>query len=228
MKSSTVKQKSTLLAVMSRLCHDPQALVEIYINYDCDRSSLDNVYERLINIVSRIGTTHYTTLTVPSVHPNNDIITASPSAASFSSGPPIPNAPNPANLSSWSAETHAYGNMAYETRLKRQSLEALVFTLRSLVSWAGKTSIPLSGSTTELSTAFAAADTNGRLSEDRRFSSSETDLHYAANGDSGTATPDIGDDPGRFENAKQRKTTLLEGIKKFNFKPKRVCQYVHL
>jgi brefeldin A-inhibited guanine nucleotide-exchange protein len=29
------------------------------------------------------------------------------------------------------------------------------------------------------------------------------------------------DDPLRFENAKQRKTSLIEGIRKFNFKPKR-------
>lgn len=39
-------------------------------------------------------------------------------------------------------------------------------------------------------------------------------------------TPDVvaEDDPSRFESAKQKKTTLLEGIKKFNFKPKRVCR----
>jgi brefeldin A-inhibited guanine nucleotide-exchange protein len=37
-----------------------------------------------------------------------------------------------------------------------------------------------------------------------------------------TVTPDTDDDPGRFESAKQKKTTLLEGIRKFNFKPKRV------
>ena len=36
-------------------------------------------------------------------------------------------------------------------------------------------------------------------------------------------TPDqLVDDPTKFENAKQKKTTLLEGIKKFNYKPKRV------
>jgi brefeldin A-inhibited guanine nucleotide-exchange protein len=39
-------------------------------------------------------------------------------------------------------------------------------------------------------------------------------------------TPDLVDDPSKFESAKQKKTTLLEGIKKFNFKPKRVgCFY---
>ena len=35
-------------------------------------------------------------------------------------------------------------------------------------------------------------------------------------------TPEVVDDPSKFESAKQKKTTLLEGIKKFNFKPKRV------
>jgi hypothetical protein len=35
-------------------------------------------------------------------------------------------------------------------------------------------------------------------------------------------TPDITDDPSRFESAKQKKTTLMEGIKRFNQKPKKV------
>ena len=42
---------------------------------------------------------------------------------------------------------------------------------------------------------------------------------------SGAQTPDVGagdDEVGKFESAKQKKTSLLEGIKKFNFKPKRV------
>jgi hypothetical protein len=34
-------------------------------------------------------------------------------------------------------------------------------------------------------------------------------------------TPEIIDDPTKFENAKQKKTTLLQGLKKFNFKPKK-------
>jgi brefeldin A-inhibited guanine nucleotide-exchange protein len=44
------------------------------------------------------------------------------------------------------------------------------------------------------------------------------------------STPDLVDDPGKFESAKQRKTILLEGIKKFNFKPKKAshdpCSYI--
>ena len=46
---------SVLLGVVvARLCRDPQALVEIYLNYDCDRSALENVYERLMNTISRL------------------------------------------------------------------------------------------------------------------------------------------------------------------------------
>ncbi len=58
MRTSTPKQKSILLGVFIRLCQDPQALVEIYLNYDCDRTALDNIYERLMNVVSKISQAH--------------------------------------------------------------------------------------------------------------------------------------------------------------------------
>lgn len=46
MKTSTLKQKSVVLGMFQRLCEDPQALVEIYLNYDCDREAVDNIYEQ--------------------------------------------------------------------------------------------------------------------------------------------------------------------------------------
>lgn len=46
MRNSTLKQKGVLLAMILKLCQDPQALVEIYLNYDCDRDALENIYER--------------------------------------------------------------------------------------------------------------------------------------------------------------------------------------
>ena len=39
-------------------------------------------------------------------------------------------------------------------------------------------------------------------------------------------TPDIANDPSRFESAKQKKTTLMEGIKRFNQKPKKVSNMI--
>jgi len=46
MRTSTLKQKAVILGMLSRLCQDPQALVEIYLNYDCDSEAADNIYEK--------------------------------------------------------------------------------------------------------------------------------------------------------------------------------------
>lgn len=48
MKTSTLKQKSVVLGMLQRLCQEPQALVEIYLNYDCDREAVDNIYEQQV------------------------------------------------------------------------------------------------------------------------------------------------------------------------------------
>ncbi|CAG8757223.1 15865_t:CDS:2, partial [Acaulospora morrowiae] len=46
LRSSSMKQKYALMNILARICSDPQTLVEIYLNYDCDREALDNTYER--------------------------------------------------------------------------------------------------------------------------------------------------------------------------------------
>ena len=48
-------QKQYLMGVFERLCGDPRALVEIYLNYDCDRSALDNMFQRWVLIVHIVG-----------------------------------------------------------------------------------------------------------------------------------------------------------------------------
>jgi brefeldin A-inhibited guanine nucleotide-exchange protein len=53
MKTSTLKQKLVILSMLSRLCQDPQALVDIYINYDCDSDAADNIYEQSVKLLSR-------------------------------------------------------------------------------------------------------------------------------------------------------------------------------
>lgn len=123
--------------------------------------------------------------------------------------------------------------LTQEAHLKRQSLECLVEVLQSLVSWAARgTAVAPAGDHTRprSESLVSPAITGLRGSEEN---SSETDLNastssqsVAMGNGSGSVTPETfvgsSDEPSRFENAKQRKTTLLEGIKKFNFKPKRV------
>ena len=48
MRTSTLKQKAVILGLLSRLSQDPQALVEIYLNYDCDGEAADNIYEQSV------------------------------------------------------------------------------------------------------------------------------------------------------------------------------------
>ena len=46
MRTSTLKQKAVILAMFLKLYQDPQALVELYLNYDCDSEAADNIYEQ--------------------------------------------------------------------------------------------------------------------------------------------------------------------------------------
>lgn len=111
-----------------------------------------------------------------------------------------------------------------ENQLRRQGLDCLVTVLKSLVTWG-------TGSGTGLPGALAVPDpaVRSRVSEEVRPEavSPEPPIDRLPSVSQSTevtrqSTPDIVDDPSRFENSKQKKTILLEGIKKFNFKPKRV------
>lgn len=108
-----------------------------------------------------------------------------------------------------------------EVQLKRQGLECLVTVLRSLVTWGtGSATKPGPGGEDGPNAPSRpgndhrdsiAPDTSG----DRLAAGASTDMLRQP-------TPEVTDDPSKFESAKQRKITQLEGIKKFNSKPKRV------
>jgi brefeldin A-inhibited guanine nucleotide-exchange protein len=229
MKHSTIRQKTLILGVFIRLCQDPQALVEIYINYDCDRAALDNIYERLMNIVSKIGQTHFAPPTKEELGQGS----SSSKQALGGSGPSIPPSLSTAALSGKDGpDAPHYAGMAPELKLRRQSLECLVASLKSLVAWS--TSISTAKPTDE--NYRMSIDGLGRHHENGSTTGSMANLDNSLvtpglgswsndpTSRSGMATPDVGgrddDDVERFESAKQRKTTLQEGIKKFNLKPK--------
>ncbi|ESK97600.1 sec7 guanine nucleotide exchange factor [Moniliophthora roreri MCA 2997] len=221
MRTSTLKQKAVILGMLSRLCQDPQALVEIYLNYDCDSESADNIYEHLMNIISKIGT-------IPSAAAPKANEPASPAVAPTtknSSNNAVPPSLSTAAMSvSGSMDTSSMGQS--EAHLRRQGLECLVTVLRSLVAW-GTTA----GKTADDNTLVASSSTPSQVGEDIRRSTLTPDPSLdKVSSDPSTETlrqptPDIMDDPSKFESAKQKKTTLLEGIKKFNFKPKRGVQF---
>ncbi|CDS00364.1 probable SEC7-component of non-clathrin vesicle coat [Sporisorium scitamineum] len=253
MRTSTAKQKSILLGVLIRLCQDPQALVEIYLNYDCDRTALDNIYERLMNVVSKISQTHVSATADGKADKDAASSSASNSGTAMprtnGSGPAIPPALSTAaagDASHDSSQSSSGANQSVEARLKRQSLDCLCSVLRSLVVWSSRAPVPSEAAGQFLSGHPGDISGSPRASEDIRIgneiitvdSENLMEANHASpsigphgsssNLGAGTATessrgqtPEPQDDPSRFENAKHRKTILLEGIRKFNFKPKR-------
>ncbi|KZT57923.1 hypothetical protein CALCODRAFT_517135 [Calocera cornea HHB12733] len=213
MRNSTLKQKSVVMSMLQRLCEDPQALVELYLNYDCDRTALDNIYEHLMNIVSRLSSTHITTQPSKTGEP-----TSGQSARHGKFGTDASSIPPSYSTAAVSSVDESFGAVS-EVKLKQQSLECLVSVLRSLVMWGTTTSggigpdVRQNGSDERIAsasrpeTAGLATPSLERLSER-------------------VSTPESSDDPERFESAKLRKSSLLEGIKRFNFKPKRGIQFL--
>lgn len=205
MRHASLRQKSTTLAVFLKLCHDPQMLVDIYINYDCDRASIENIYERLVNVIAKIGQIP------PGTYGKADDLTetgknqAQPLLAGFSTG----------TSSDYTRIINKYAGLSGEARLKRQSLECVVGTLKSLVAWVQANKVPDRDEMYPM---------NGESSALPRRSEHRMSMTSSAN----ASMPDITlpeDDPERLESARQRKVSLLEGIRMFNFKPKRVGHF---
>ncbi|KAJ6599098.1 hypothetical protein DFH09DRAFT_971185 [Mycena vulgaris] len=222
MRTSTLKQKAVILGMLSRLCQDPQALVEIYLNYDCDSEAADNIYEHLMNIISKIGSMPFAAAPPKTSEPPSPAL--SPTVKSHHTAVP-PSLSTSALAVSGTMDTSVMG--LSENQLKRQGLECLVAVLRSLVAWGTAATGKVSDDP------LATPSTRSHPGEDQRRDSigAEQSLDKLSAGTSVEAlrqpTPDLmDDDPSKFESAKQKKTTLLEGIKKFNFKPKRGIQFL--
>jgi len=175
-----------------------------------------------MNIVSKIGTTPFTAAQQKSNEPASPAL--SPTTKAHNAGVP-PSLSTSALAISGTMDTSVMG--LSENQLKRQGLECLVAVLRSLVAWgtaAGKTA----------EDTLVAPSVRSQTGEDLRHDTATPDVALDKLSVAGSsaetlrqATPDLADDPSRFESAKQKKTTLLEGIKKFNFKPKRVNSFFY-
>lgn len=51
-RNSPAFQKQYFMELVERLADDPRALVEIYLNYDCDRTALENIFQKYVCITS--------------------------------------------------------------------------------------------------------------------------------------------------------------------------------
>jgi brefeldin A-inhibited guanine nucleotide-exchange protein len=187
---------------------------------------LITIYHRLMAIFSKISSAH-------------QVISKSNTAAEQSQTPatPAPSTPGrpslpPSLTTSALAETTPADAHLSEARLRRLALDSLVDVLRSLVAWGIVARQGQQTADLEASASNSQMQSRASIHEDpnQRLDSSESVLDRLSPVQGGSIdlrrnTSDLAvavDDPSRFESAKQRKTILLEGIRKFNFKPKRV------
>ena len=215
-KNAPSFQKLYVMKILKRLSTDPRALVEIYLNYDCESTALDNMFQRTIEHLSRMS---ITPVLVSAQTYHQYIEQYSREADTEIDWRDHGRLPPPLTTAALSKPHVTEWDLPTEFLLKQQALDCLVRTLRSLVNWA-QDNLAVGPSRVE--------ETEDRLSTDYRQSLDRSQppgspRMSSVGGDTPQppGTPLAEDDPLQFEKQKLRKTALLNGIRQFNFKPKR-------
>ena len=172
----------------------------------------------LINIISKFASMPISSLPHKGTEPTSPAFNAAPK----SSQPAVASSlGNSIMVVPGSLDTSTMGHS--EGQLRRQGLECLVSVLRSLVAWG----VAVGKADDVQAQIGPPTRSHPRDEGERIIQEGRTDEFSVASSESfKQPTPELADDPTRFESAKQKKTTLLEGIKKFNFKPKRVRRFL--
>lgn len=204
-------QKQCFLNVLQRLAVDPRALVEIYLNYDCDRTASDNMFQRIVEHIARISSTPVP-LTALQAQSYQEKAAKKHALQDWQLRGILPSSltvPPPGSLADYDP------TYPLEFSMKTQSLDCVIDVLRSMVHWAQKTFDP-----SVVPANASDADFNKFSAEDLR-ESIDNRSPYIGGVDTQVSTPVAEDDPSQLEKAKQRKTALTDAIRQFNFKPKR-------
>lgn len=215
-KNAPSFQKLYVMKILKRLSIDPRALVEIYLNYDCESTALDNMFQRIIEHLSKMSSTP--ALVTAQVY-HQYIEQYAKEADADLDWHDHGKMPPPLTTAALTAPPAPEWDLPTDFLLKQQALDTLVRTLRSLVNWSQE----------NLGPEPAKAEDDGRLSVDGlrpsidRSQGPGSPRISSVGGDTPAApsTPRLEDDPSQFEKQKLRKTALLNGIRQFNFKPKR-------
>lgn len=215
-RSAPQFQKQMFMDVLERLSGDPRALVEVYLNYDCDRTALDNMYQEIIEHLSRICSTPVL-ITPVQQHQYQEQQGKSSAANSewHSKGSLLPNLTT-------SALSHPPPNpspIPMEYVLKQQSLRCLTDILTSLDNWSSQDQSDLPNGSRYPASRGSFEDSRESLDYGEKPPPSPRVPGIAPA--SGVSTPVAEDDPNEIEKVRQRKTALNEAIRQFNFKPKR-------
>ncbi|KAJ3206765.1 Brefeldin A-inhibited guanine nucleotide-exchange protein 2, partial [Dinochytrium kinnereticum] len=109
MNNSTYKQKSLVLQSLLKICENPQTLVDLYLNYDCDLSAV-SIFERIVSVCARVAQGKESTVAAP-----------------------------PMTLMGYAGlDGRAEVGRAQDRRLRLRGLCCLVAIVNSLVEWSGE------------------------------------------------------------------------------------------
>lgn len=208
-KNAPLSQKLTFVGILKRLCEDPRALVELYLNYDCDRN-VDNIFQKVVEDLSKFATSSVPVTPIQEQqyqdnHPKNG------TAGDWQIKSVLP---PPLSVALITTHHEVDGEIPKEYVLKRVALDSLVDTLRSLVHWSQP-------GRPEANNALGSAERRAS-SDELRDSIDPSASETASRMDTPLApsTPVMDDDPDQLEKEKARKTAMTNAIKAFNFKPK--------
>ena len=206
-KQFSFYQRITLMKGLHRILSDPKAdggriLVEIYLNYDCDveAGARENIWERLVSALAKALSQHYET---------NPSANAPVMINSFghSSGGITP-AMTTANLTNFTRDQvkELYSLTGDSHEIRKNGLDLVVKGfLKPLVAWCS---------------ARVKPEAKRNQAQDARHEDAEKATSLL----SGEAKI-MADDPQAFENMKHKKKAMLEGVKRFNQKPKKVRDF---
>ena len=217
-KNAPSFQKLYVMKILKRLSTDPRALVEMYLNYDCESTALENMFQRIIEQLSKTSSISIPPAIVSAQQQQQyqEQYTKEVDAdLDWHDHGKLPPSLTTASLNiPWNHEW----DLPVDFLLKQQALDCLVRTLRSLVNWSQDS---LAAGAAKLqnmdlrnsSDRFRESLDPGQAAGSPRMSTADTPL--------APSTPLLEDDPSQLEKAKHRKTALNSGIRQFNFKPKR-------
>lgn len=198
MKTSTSHQKQYFLSIIQKLSNDPRALVEIYLNYDCDSNAVVNIYESTIDFLVRFAVTpiHLTQFQQQQYSENR----SKPIGIYNISLPPA--------LAISNLYSHHVPESQYpiEYALKMSALQSLVAVLNSLLAWSQRGLAVVSDN-------LKKPENSERVNDD----ASEASILQSTNN---STSQILTDDPSQFQSLKIKKTVFLEAIRQFNIKPK--------
>ena len=198
------------MTILNRLCADPRALVETYLNYDCEQT-VDNMYQTIIEDLSKFATTPVSITTI-NEQVYEELRSKSAPASEWHLKPILPPSLTVARIVPQAEPEPDYPK---EYAIKRLSLEALVEALRSLVNW----SAAVRGDNDMSRTHNDASTLNASFDEIRP--SIDPTLADGVSTPLPPSTPIMEDDPDKLEKEKARKTALMNAVRQFNFKPKK-------